>query len=116
MVAPSLILQAAQSLSGPHRTIPDETCFLGYTVTKKVGKAHIRNRTKRRLRAASREVFPSCALPGIDYVLIGRYNTKDIDFTELTADMKTAVKRINKLIRKAIEEPCNVETAVDSAD
>ena len=49
VAAPGLILQAAQSLSSPHREIPEDGCFLGYTVTKKVGKAHIRNRIKQQL-------------------------------------------------------------------
>ena len=67
MVTPSLILQAAQSLSTPHKVIPEDSCFLGFTATKKLGKAHIRNRTKRRLRAAAQQIFPHLALNGIDY-------------------------------------------------
>jgi len=98
MVAPSLILQAAQSLPALYRNIPDDSCFLGYTATKKLGKAFVRNLTKRRLRAAAREIFPPLALPGIDYVVIGRYNTGNIDFKQLKDDMKAALKRINKLI------------------
>ncbi len=107
MVAPSLILQAAQSLPGAYRKLSDDSCFLGFTATKKLGKAFVRNRTKRRLRAASREIFPKHALSGIDYVLIGRYNTKDIDFKQLKDDMKHALKRLNKQISQNIDNKGN---------
>ena len=42
----TLILQAAQNLS-----TDNQFCRVGYTTTKKIGKAHIRNRTRRRMRA-----------------------------------------------------------------
>ena len=88
-----LILQAARNLSDvPQEQLPR----IGYTVTKKVGKAHIRNRSKRRLRAAARLVFPKLALPGTDYVIIGRYNTKDLEFQRLVHHMKKALIQINK--------------------
>ena len=61
----TLILQAAQSLSAP-----EGSCRTGYTTTKKIGKAHVRNRTRRRMRAAVRELFPARARPGVDYVLM----------------------------------------------
>ena len=54
-----------------------------------------RNRTKRRLRAAVREVFPQAALSGVDYVLIGRYNTATCDFQKLKANMQNALEQIN---------------------
>ncbi len=112
MVAHSLVLQAAQSLSAPYRTLDDESCFAGFTVTKKVGHAHLRNRTKRRLRAAMREVLPKLGRARTDYVFIGRYSTAEIDFRDLVNDMKMAVKRINKLVwpkEKAPESPVSEE-------
>ncbi len=98
MVSTTLILQAARSLPATYRKPDNESCFLGYTATKKLGKAFIRNRTKRRLRAAAREIFPSLALPCTDYVLIGRYNTKDVPFEQLKFDMENALKRVNKVM------------------
>lgn len=109
--ASGLILQAARSLSTPFKPIYDDACYLGYTVTKKVGKAHVRNRSKRRLRAAAQEVFPQAAMAGIDYVLIGRFNTASVDFVELKNNMATAVKRINKLFKEK-----NNEKIADSTD
>ena len=115
MVAPSLILQAAFSL--PESQAKEGAAYLGYTVTKKIGKAHVRNRCKRRLRAAVHEVFAPIALSGVTYVLIGRHNTADVDFIQLKEDMLTALKRINKLLTKGkTSHEKESSPAVDSAD
>ena len=108
MVTSGLILQAAQNLS-----TNQDSCRLGYTVTKKIGKAHLRNRTKRRLRAAVRNIFPKQALPNIDYVIIGRYNTASCNFSELCENMSIALKRINKQLLKDYSDEKNVSTAAD---
>ena len=94
-VFPSLILQAAPSLCSPSKKLSDDACFLGYTATKKIGKAHVRNKVKRRLRAAAALTFPNQALPKIDYVLIGRFNTADIPFDVLKKHMSQALSDVN---------------------
>ena len=91
----TLILQAAQSLSSPARDVLEDGCYLGFTATKKLGKAHVRNRVKRRLRAAAAECFVAGGRPGTDYVLIGRYNTAVVDFAKLKSDMARALLDIN---------------------
>lgn len=68
---------------------------LGLTVTKKLGGAVVRNRIRRRLRAAAREVFPKTAMPGIDYVLIARNAAYDRNYSVLLDDMKRALLRLN---------------------
>ena len=95
---PSLILQAAQSLSRTEKLVDEQTCYLGYTVTKKIGKAHLRNRTKRRLRAAAASAFAQYAQGGIDYVLIGRYNTADVEFPKLCSHVQKAIISINQML------------------
>ena len=45
---------------------------IGFTASKKIGNAVLRNRAKRRLRALAREVLPRLARPGWDYVLVAR--------------------------------------------
>ena len=112
MVSSTVILQAAQTLSAENAP-----ARLGYTSTKKIGKAHIRNKTRRRLRAAAREIFPNHALPNTDYVLIGRYNTADCLFEKLKKDMAWSLNKINKLLTEPkpnVEE--NNQTNSDSAD
>lgn len=104
VVQSTLILQAAFNLS------PElGCCHLGYTATKKLGKAHIRNRTKRRLRAAARVIFGMNGLEGVQYVLIGRYRTADCPFEQLLKEMQHALKKINKLLQK--EEAPHEQTA-----
>lgn len=93
VVVNGLVLQAALSMSGPQ-----DCCHVGYTATKKLGKAHIRNRTKRRLRAAVAIVFPEEALAGVNYVLIGRHNTITLKFDYLTRRLRQALKEINAQI------------------
>ncbi len=97
VVTNGLVLQAALNLS----KTDDDICFVGYTATKKIGKAHTRNRTKRRLRAAVASVFPKKALSGIDYVLIGRHNTATLDFSYLVCKLDNAVADINQQIVNA---------------
>ncbi len=67
---------------------------LGLTVTKKFGGAVIRNRIRRRLRAAAREIFPQNAAPGTDYVLVARRAAYDRKYDALLDDMKRALLRL----------------------
>lgn len=56
---------------------------VGITVSKKLGKAHIRNRIRRRLREVYRlneEKF----LPGYDIVVVARTKAIDAPFSQLT--------------------------------
>lgn len=110
MVVSTAILQAAPSLSA--EPVPFK---IGYTATKKIGKAHVRNRTKRRLRAVVREVFPDLALPNVEYVLIGRYNTADCRFKTLKSDIKWALKKTNKMLLEAQNPPENETTEPETA-
>ncbi len=67
---------------------------VGFTVTKRVGNAVIRNRVRRRLRAAAAEVIPHVAAPDADYVLIGRKATLKRPYGELVGDLEAALKRL----------------------
>lgn len=86
--APSLVLQARARGE-------DDSVRVGFTVTKKVGSAVIRNRAKRRLRAAASELLPTLANPGFDYVLVGRAGTLDRAWPDLLADLRKAVDRVH---------------------
>src|SRR4029453_3055663 len=44
----------------------DDTVRVGFTVTKKIGNAVVRNRMKRRLRALVRETIPDHGIAGAD--------------------------------------------------
>lgn len=69
---------------------------IGFTCSKKLGNAVIRNRAKRRLRALAREVMPGIARPGWDYVLVGRPGaTVSRDFAEMRGDLAAALARVH---------------------
>ncbi len=67
----------------------------GFTVTKKLGGAVIRNRIRRRLKAAVRLVAPALAHPGHDYVLVARQTALDRPFADLKKDLERALQRVH---------------------
>ena len=66
---------------------------LGFTVTKKVGNAVVRNRTRRRLKEAARLVLAQAPVSGVDLVLIGRDATRGRDFRLLMDDITRALAK-----------------------
>ena len=70
-----------------------EPARLGFTVTKKVGNAVIRNRTRRRLKEAVRLLLKDHPVMGFDLVLIGRDHTRGRDFSALQDDIRRALKK-----------------------
>ena len=67
---------------------------LGFTVTKKVGNAVVRNRTRRRLREAARLLLRGQPVQGLDLVLIGRDSTRSRPFPDLMDDLKRALEKV----------------------
>ena len=67
---------------------------VGFTTTKKLGKAVIRNRIRRRLRAVVQKVMPETGQSSYDYVLIGRSTTSDCSFERLTRDLTFALEHV----------------------
>ena len=87
-VTPAFVLQtkkADDSERSPH---------VGFTVTKKVGNAVIRNRVRRRLKEAAREIFPLKARDGWDYIVVGRYACMDMAYARIKSDMKWALSKL----------------------
>ena len=94
--APGLILQAAPAVPQEDNSLlTPSTIRVGFTCSKKVGNAVARNRAKRRLRAAAREVIGLEAAPSHDYVLIGRQETLRRPYALLLQDLRTALKRVS---------------------
>jgi ribonuclease P protein component len=76
--------------------IDSSTLRIGYTCSKKLGNAVMRNRAKRRLRAIARDVLPGHGRPGWDYVLVGRPDaTVARDYTAMRADLLRALDKIH---------------------
>ena len=86
---PGFILQLRQRRDGEAAGIR-----VGFTASKKVGNAVLRNRAKRRLRAVAREALPKAGLDGWDYVLIARADqTVTLPYAQLLADLCRALRR-----------------------
>ena len=73
----------------------DATMRVGFTVTKKIGNAVVRNRMKRRLRALARETLPDFGIAGADHVLIGRAGGIERDYSSLAAELKRALEKLS---------------------
>jgi ribonuclease P protein component len=87
---PGLVLQALKRQD-------DAPARLGFTVTKRVGNAVIRNRTRRRLKEAARLLLRDQPVTGADLVLIGRDATRSRDFAVLQDDLRRALTKAGVL-------------------
>ena len=81
---PYLVLYARRNREGINR--------VGITVSKKLGKAHIRNRIRRRLREIYR-LNEDKFLPGWDIVLVGRGKALDADFAAIMNSFLSLAKK-----------------------
>ena len=90
---PGFVLQAAPA--------PAELALpavrVGFTVSRKVGNAVVRNRVRRRLREIARMVIPAQARRDLDYVLVGRQAALTRDFQVMRQDLVEALKRLKAL-------------------
>ncbi len=72
----------------------DPTMRVGFTVTKKIGNAVVRNRMKRRFRALARELLPTRGVRGADHILIGRAGGVERDFDQLRSELAKALAKV----------------------
>lgn len=92
-VRPGVMLQAA---ARPPDGGEAAGVRVGYTASRKVGNAVVRNRAKRRLRAAAAEVLARDGRPGTDYVLIARAETGARRYAELLGDLRSALRQVER--------------------
>lgn len=90
----SVASPAAPEASEPAPSAADGPRF-GFTVTKKLGGAVIRNRIRRRLKAVVGLVAPALARSNHDYVLVARLAALDRTFADLKKDLERALQRVH---------------------
>jgi ribonuclease P protein component len=88
--------QARPGVVVQSRPRDDDTADIrqGFTATKKIGNAVVRNRAKRRLREAARLLLPDHGVAGNDYVFIARATTPDQAWAGLLDDVRAALIRL----------------------
>ena len=74
----------------------DPAMRVGFTVTRKMGGAVIRNRMKRRFRALAREIITVKGFSGADHVMIGRAKGVERDFGLLRTELVEALDGLRK--------------------
>ncbi len=90
-VQPGVVLQARRRDPAPEAPIR-----IGYTASRRVGGAVVRNRAKRRLRAAAALTMPQLGAAGWDYVLIARPDaTATQPFAQLLGNLARAVRSVH---------------------
>ena len=77
-----------------NREDEDAAIRVGFTVTKKIGGAVVRNRMKRRFRALAREIVPRKGITGADHVMIGRSKAIERDYGLLRSELASALDRL----------------------
>ena len=70
---------------------------VGFSISKKVGKAHTRNLIKRRLRAILHELLQQNRIKTNNYIFVANNNITELEFNELKEQVLYLLKKENLL-------------------
>ena len=71
---------------------------VGYTVSKKVGKAVVRNKMKRRFREVFKNALQESLLRNYSYVIIARRGSEKTSFGDLNKELLWSLKHLHRLL------------------
>jgi ribonuclease P protein component len=116
-VTPAFVLQAGRRPAEGGVEVAAPEIGIGFTASRRVGKAVARNRARRRLREAVRRVLPGPARPGFDYVVVARPAALTRPFGELVDDLRAALARAPTARRRGTDRDRRkkVRDGLDSA-
>ncbi len=95
-VTPAFVLQAGPRPAPGARAAAAGEIGVGFTASRRIGKAVARNRARRRLVEAARAVLPGPARPGYNYVIVARPAVLTCPFDRLLSDLGTAFARVTR--------------------
>lgn len=80
---------------------------IGFTITKKIGNAVVRNRIRRRFRHMMREHIPHLNVPGWTIILLARADALTRDYADLGKDLRWALRKLQAQLPPATTTPRN---------
>ena len=97
---PSLLLEGKLRVPAADSTTVDANpARFGFTVTKKLGTAVVRNRIRRRLREVLRQGAGKLGHTGCDYVIVARDAALRRTSQALRSDLETALTQVNRRLK-----------------
>lgn len=85
---------------------------VGFTATKRVGNAVLRNRAKRRMRALSQALIAEQGCAGCDYVWIARPVTSEAEWSRLHDEARSALLQLKRALQRQHDQ---IERDTDGA-